>query len=286
VAAERLAARRRALAARTGGPRPGDLYVFEQLALDVTVSWALVLQHPDDPDSFIAVPADDNPLAGGDDVAVPAGEGSGPLTLRCGYTTWIGRRHLTPERLDGWVDAAILAEARAAIRTVATGARRGGFEQREIEATADYEDWIAVIADAEARLSELLAHDEAATHAVTAARHVTGPRARVAWGPVPAAAASGVVRWPDVALAIEGVDGDLALVDGVTDPPRGTSFRLLQFEGPRTPVPRLALTFLDPQGRVLAIAGPPDGIAPGDSFEVPELQEPREVAEIAARRIG
>jgi len=281
----RLAARRRTLATRSGGPRPGDLYVFENLDLEVTVCWALVMPHPDDHDSYLAVPADDNPLAGGDDVAVPASDGSGPLTLRCGYATWIGQRHLTPERLDGWVDAAIVAEARAAIRGVATGARRGGFEQREIEATADYEDWIAVIAGAEAQLSELLEADEHAAEASLAGPVPGRFGAAVAWGPAPARAASSIIRWPDVTLSVEGADGVFALVDGITDPEQGTAFRLLQFEGPRTPVPRLVLTWFDEHGGVVAVAGDPEGIEPGGTVQV-DIAAPRAVGWIGARRIG
>jgi hypothetical protein len=288
AALDRLAARKRTLAERVGGPRPGDLYVFENLALDATVSWALVMPHPDDPDSFLAVPADDNPLAGGDDVEVPAGDGSGPLTLRCGHATWIGKRHLTPGRLDGWVDAAILAEARAALRSVAAGDRRGGFEQREIEATADYEDWIAMIAGAEAQLAELLEADERAAEASPAAP----PRGltlwgTVGWGPAPASASSSIVHWTDIELSAPIADFSFALVDGVTDPAQGgTSFRLLQLDGARTPVPRLVLTFFDPRDRAIAVVGDPGGIAPGDTFEVQGIEAPREVARVSARWIG
>lgn len=284
AALDRLAARRRALAARSGGPQLGELYVFEDLALDATVSWALVIQHPDDADSFLAVPADDHPLAGGDDVEVPPGDGSGPLTLRCGHATWIGRRHLTPARLDGWVDAVILAEARAALRSVATGDRRGGFEQREIEATADYEDWIAVIAGAEARLSERLEADERAAETRLAGPVPGSFAARIAWGPAPARAASGIVQWPEIELAVtlrpDGTQGVFALVDGVTDPEHGTSFRLLQFAGPRSPAIRLVLAFLDERGQIVATAGAPDGVAPGQPVKLEATVEPRMITAV------
>jgi hypothetical protein len=283
AALDRLAARKRTLAERVGGPRPGDLYVFENLALDATVSWALVMPHPDDPDSFLAVPADDSPLAGGDDVEVPAGDGSGPLTLRCGHATWIGKRHLTPGRLDGWVDAAILAEARAALRSVAAGDRRGGFEQREIEATADYEDWIAMIAGAEAQLAERLEADE---RAAEASSWHPAARVAVAWGPAPALASSGIVRWPEIELAGDDLGGAFALVDGLTDPEVGTSFRMLQFDGPREPVPRLVLAFFDEHDRIIASAGDDGGIEPGDTVQIQGIASPRTITRIAARRIG
>jgi hypothetical protein len=152
-----LRARKEALPARAaGGPRPGLLYGFQLPGVEIIVSWALVAVHPDQQDLFLAVPADDNPQAGGDDVTVPASIGTGPLTLRCGYCTWILARHLQPDKLEGWIEEPQIREAREAIQAVASGRRRGGFEAGEMAATADYQDWMGLIAHAEHTLSEFL----------------------------------------------------------------------------------------------------------------------------------
>jgi len=137
------------------GPRPGLLYQFQLPGMTFTLLWALVRVLPDEP-GFLAVPADDNPLAGGDDVEVPESSGTGPLTLRCGYSTYILTRDLESATLAGWIDQPQLQQAHEAILAVASGRRRGGFAVHEVEATAEYEGWIARIAHAEVTLTELL----------------------------------------------------------------------------------------------------------------------------------
>ena len=176
---------------------------------------------------------------------VPESEGSGPLTMRCGLSTWIGAAHVTPARLDGWVDASAVAAARTALRDIAAGRRRGGFAAREVEATAEYEDWLGVVAAAEVALSEQLEALDWAAAEPPAGR----PKTAVSWGPKPARASTGDARWPDVDLELE--DGSsFRLVEGVTDLARGTtSFRLLQFTGARAPIPRLVCGSLTVTGR-------------------------------------
>src|SRR4051794_948888 len=68
-------------------PTPGELFVFdtrEEFALE----WLLVRFHPDDPRFALLAPADDFPLVGTPDLALPRELVARPLIVRCGETDW------------------------------------------------------------------------------------------------------------------------------------------------------------------------------------------------------
>src|SRR5262245_39736977 len=85
-AAEKLA-RQRVQAVGRDAPAPGDLYVFDA-GEDVGLEWLVVRFHPDDPGSLLLAPADDFPLIGTPDVALPPELVGRPLSVRCGETDW------------------------------------------------------------------------------------------------------------------------------------------------------------------------------------------------------
>src|SRR5690242_2367781 len=89
-------ARRRevARACVQGPPRPGDLVVIPTAA--PVIHWLLVKVHPEDSRLLFAVPADDNPEAGPDDVRVPEDRPWGPATFRCGFGLWVEGDLLDP----------------------------------------------------------------------------------------------------------------------------------------------------------------------------------------------
>jgi len=163
-----LRARREELASRAAaGPRLGLVYGLQLPGVSITLAWALIGVHPDEQDTFLAVPADDNPLAGGDDVVVAESSGTGPLTMRCGYCTWIGARDLEPDKLEGWIDELQLQQAREAVRAVALGELRGGEQAYMVDATAEYGDWIGLIAHAQQSLRAFSEHREMSPAAPT-----------------------------------------------------------------------------------------------------------------------
>src|SRR4051794_3794844 len=85
-AAEKLA-RQPVQAVGRDTPAPGDLYVFDA-GEDVGLEWLVVRLHPDDPGLLLLAPADDFPLIGTPDVALPRELVGRPLSVRCGETDW------------------------------------------------------------------------------------------------------------------------------------------------------------------------------------------------------
>ncbi|MGD2114066.1 MAG: hypothetical protein PVG07_03375 [Acidobacteriota bacterium] len=127
-----------------GGPAPGTLYALAATA-DPPVEWAL-LERQEEPDradstSWLAVPADTNPLVGGGDVWIPAGEPSGPLCLRCRFGTPVPDRLLDRGHATGAIPEEARLRALDAWRRHERGELEPGPLAEEAEADPEYEDW-------------------------------------------------------------------------------------------------------------------------------------------------
>jgi hypothetical protein len=138
-------ARRRGAGRDPGMPpplQPGDLFVCAETS-SFAVEWAVLEGRAGHPTTLFVVPADTNPLAGGDDLAVAAGTSVGPLTLRCAYGAWIAAEVLDGARRGGTLDPVTLEHARR--KTRALKGRPVGAEAPAPAADADpdYEDWLA-----------------------------------------------------------------------------------------------------------------------------------------------
>lgn len=144
----------RAAADRRGGgpPEPGDLYVFPETAR-FDVQWAVLAHQPPE---LLVVPADDRPLVGSADVAVPAGASCGALTLRCRFGVWLGEAAFDPEMRTGRLAPEDLERIRRKRAEVERGAVVGSVLERETDGEPEYEDWAEdVLAWAQATLAEL-----------------------------------------------------------------------------------------------------------------------------------
>ncbi len=167
-----------ALAGTSGAPAaPGDLFVLRETA-GLAVEWLVVERDPADRERLYLVPADTNPLLGGNDWAIAGDPATGPLSLRCGFGLWLPAGRLAPELRVGSIapeDLARTARWCGAMReTGADGA--GVFDQDPgdgyalsqaragVDGTAatwgtagddpDYEDWLDdVIAPARAAVA-------------------------------------------------------------------------------------------------------------------------------------
>ncbi|MFL6258246.1 MAG: hypothetical protein ACJ76Y_00930 [Thermoanaerobaculia bacterium] len=133
-------ARARARPVRGGPPRPGDLFVLKATA-DLPVEWA-ILDHWPEKGQLLAVPADQNPLAGSADVEVPAAAPGGPLSLRCRFGAWLDAGLFDPGLRSGSLAPETLAEALRRVRRVEDGTLEPAGLAEEVDAESEYKDWI------------------------------------------------------------------------------------------------------------------------------------------------
>ncbi len=137
-------------------PTPGDLYVFDA-GEDVGLEWLVVRLHPDDPDLLLLAPADDFPLVGTPDVALPHELIGRPLSVRCGETDWFPASLCTPRLRVGAVPEHALGLVCQRLADLARG-RAIPSGDASIDFDPEYEEWIGDVA--RARVS-LLARAEA-----------------------------------------------------------------------------------------------------------------------------
>jgi hypothetical protein len=153
------------LAKTSGAPAaPGDLFVLRETA-GLAVEWLVVERDPADRERLYVVPADTNPLLGGNDWAIAGDPATGPLSLRCGFGLWLPAGRLAPELRVGSIspdDMARTARWCGAMRE--TGADGAGEARAGLAGAAatwstaggdpDYEDWLDdVIAPARAAVA-------------------------------------------------------------------------------------------------------------------------------------
>lgn len=123
-----------------GAPAAGDLYVLPQTA-EFPLEWALLRREPGEPESWLAVPADTNPLRGPGDVWIGPGEAAGPLCLRCRFSALLSRPVLEGGRRTGRLSAGAAEEALAAWRDHERGVLQPGPLAKEVAADPEYRSW-------------------------------------------------------------------------------------------------------------------------------------------------
>ncbi len=129
----------RELQERRGRPaRPGEIFVLPETA-ELPVEWALLEALSE---TFLAVPADTQSLAGSHDLSLGADVLSGPLVLRCGHAVEISASRLRPELRTGVLDPSTLAAARALAESIAAGNVLQDPMAEEIERDPEYRDWV------------------------------------------------------------------------------------------------------------------------------------------------
>jgi hypothetical protein len=157
------------LARRRGEPAAvGDLFVLPATG-GLPVEWLVVERDSRRPGRLFVVLADTNSHLARADLSVPAGDGSGPLSLRCRYGAWCREGALNPALRTGSVAPDLAARALRRYRELASGAlalpHGGGVELSD----AEYEDWIdEIVAPAYAALMEAQGEPPAATARVLA----------------------------------------------------------------------------------------------------------------------
>jgi len=131
---------RLAESAERGAPAAGDLYVLSQTA-DFPVEWLLLDRAPDDPDRWLAVPADTNPLRGPGDLWVGPGQDGGPLSIRCRFAVRLPDRALGGGHRTGRVPAEHVARALEAVHDDERGTLEVSPLAEETAADPEYRDW-------------------------------------------------------------------------------------------------------------------------------------------------
>jgi len=135
-------------------PAPGDLFVCAATR-DFPDEWLIVERDPRGPGRLLVLLADTHPLLGRGDLAVPAGGGTGTLSLRCRYAAWLAEAVLDPDLRAGCVAPEVTAQALRHHRELEAGSNPRGEDGDD--ADPEYEDWVdEVVAPAHAALREAL----------------------------------------------------------------------------------------------------------------------------------
>ena len=132
-------------------PQPGDVFVLAETA-DFPVEWAVVERDPEDPDRFLAVAVDLNPLVGSTDVAVPAETASGPLSIRCAVSAWLASERLESARRTALLEPDHLERVRRKRLTIEEGTPAGSLAAEATDDEPEYRDWVEVLDKARATL--------------------------------------------------------------------------------------------------------------------------------------
>jgi len=122
---------------RPPGPIPGDLFWFE---VDGRLSfWAVIIEHPEDPELLYTVPADKFPLIGSCDVLIPTEALFGPLSVRAGYGIWLRSGFLKREgHRFGFLEKEFLKAVHSKIAELVVGEIQASEEQMEIDDDPGY----------------------------------------------------------------------------------------------------------------------------------------------------
>jgi hypothetical protein len=151
--AERMTRATARESARSGPPSPGDLYVFDA-GEEVALEWLVVRQHPDDSGILLLAPCDDFPLAGTTDVQIPRELVDRPLNVRCGEALWVPLHFCQSRLRTGSVPEEPLRLVRKRIADLARGRIEGSEKDCQTDADPEYEDWLALLAQARERLQQ------------------------------------------------------------------------------------------------------------------------------------
>jgi len=115
----------------------GDLFLFQKVVPGI--EWAVILSHPDDDQLWFVVPADQNPMVGTWDIAVPSLAECGPLTLRCAVGLWVHADDFDLEFRSGFIESKYIDAARGRLSQMVSG--NDVFVVETIDADPDYEEW-------------------------------------------------------------------------------------------------------------------------------------------------
>ena len=109
------AARAEALGGASFEPRPGEIFVLRD-GTATPIEWLVVAADREDPERYLAIPADTSPLAGSRDVTVPTEDPDGPLTLRPELAVSLPRELFEAELVSRRLGGEHLERARANLR--------------------------------------------------------------------------------------------------------------------------------------------------------------------------
>ena len=142
-------------------PRRGDVFLFEETAARA-ISW-VVIGRSEEARHWLVVPADVMPLIGSADVAVPAEADVGPLSLRCGFATWLPAACFDPHRRLGTIDQWLVARATEKQRAYATGSPVDPAAVSETDVDPTYVEWCDELDAAREVLAERAEEEDPAT---------------------------------------------------------------------------------------------------------------------------
>lgn len=122
-------------------PWPGTLWVHPATS-SFAVEWLVVEQGSRRPRCCLLVPADCRPVLGIADIAIPADELGGPLSVRCHLGRWVPPSMLRHARASGQIAGHALDLIRNRYRQISSGSLGDLRLGRDGGPSPAYEDWI------------------------------------------------------------------------------------------------------------------------------------------------
>ncbi|MCP4654588.1 MAG: hypothetical protein GY856_04110, partial [bacterium] len=139
-------------ARRDQPPQPGEILAFPETA-GRGVLWAVIDQDPADPQRFLLVAADVEPLAGSADVAVAASGERGPWSLRCRFAIRLRAAELVGAKRAAYLESEVVERVRRKRTRIAAGEAVGSALEQETDAEPEYQDWLGELEKARTALS-------------------------------------------------------------------------------------------------------------------------------------
>lgn len=161
-ASARLEADAQEPARRSGGPAPGDLFVFDT-PVEAAIEWLVVRFHIDGQATVLVAPADDLPLAGRCDIGLWPEYLDRPLTVRCSESAWLPASMCADHLRVGTVPDEPVKEVRRVIAELARGMIPDDPAGVSVDADPEHMAWLDQVARA-----RLALEDRAVSEPVTA----------------------------------------------------------------------------------------------------------------------
>lgn len=126
---------------RPNHPQERDIFLLahpETMGLE----WVILRKDENDPELFLTVPADDNPMVGSADVDLPDGALCSPLTLRCQHSLFLKKDDFDLKRRVGILENWHWYRALDQMKQLSEGDLISTISQQETDDEFEYEEWM------------------------------------------------------------------------------------------------------------------------------------------------
>jgi len=132
------------LTKRPDCPQERDIFMFDYPET-IDFEWVILRQDTKNPDFFLTIPADDNPMVGSADVDLPDSALCSPLTLRCQHGLLVHKDTFNIEQRIGLLEKWHWYRALNQVEQINKGKLNRSVLQEITDDDSEYEEWISFV---------------------------------------------------------------------------------------------------------------------------------------------